>query len=490
MSQTQDLIVDGETQPLQKRGITEKTASLFGYQTAIYKGRPVQIANYSGTASPHRVAQKIRTKDKDFFWKGAVKEAEPLWGMSLWRDEGKMVVITEGEIDAMSVSQTQGNKWPVVSLKDGAQSAAKSISKALEWLEGYERVVLMLDQDEAGQSAAREAAMCLSPGKARIARLPMKDPNEMLVAGRGKEIIDAIWGAKGFRPDGIVQLGEIKDRVKQPNEVGLPWCFKTLTDMTYGRRTGEVYAIGAGTGVGKTDFLTQQAVFDLVELGEPVGMFFLEQQPVETAKRLAGKQALKRFHVPDDGWDTEELSTALDQLDEQGNLYLYDHFGSTDWDIIQQRIRYLARSEGVRLFYLDHLTALVSGTSDERVELERVMSEIGSLVKELDITLHLVSHLATPEGKPHEEGGRVMIRHFKGSRAIGYWCHFMFGLERDQQDPSEPTYLRGLKDRYTGRATGMTIPLEYDSGSGLLIEPSGDNEFLNQEENDDDQSPF
>jgi len=482
-------LIEGEARSLPKRGINETTARKFRYQVGTHKGRPVQIANYAGVDGRPGAGQKIRTKDKEFFWKGSPSDSEPLWGMSQWRDDGKIVVITEGEIDAMSVSQIQSNKWPVVSLKDGAHSAVKSISKAVDWLENFERVVFMFDQDEPGMDAAREAALCLSPGKARIAQLPLKDPNEMLLANRGREVVDAIWSAKPHRPDGLVSLGEIKEQTKQPLDVGLPWWGEKLTSLTYGRRAGEVYTLGAGTGVGKTDFLTQQAVYDLVELGEPVGMFFLEQQPVETAKRLAGKAAHRRFHVPDGSWTHDELDEALDSLDAQGQLYLYDHFGSCDWDIIQKRIRYLARSEGVRLFYLDHLTALVSGTDNERVELERVMSEIGSLVKELQITLHLVSHLSTPEGKPHEEGGRVMIRHFKGSRAIGYWSHYMIGLERDQQEVGSHTVLRVLKDRYTGQATGETIALEYDAEAGLMAEAK-DNPFTDDEEQNDGSEPF
>src|SRR5690606_11763508 len=81
---------------------------------------------------------------------------------------------------------------------------------------------------------------------------------------------------------------------------------------------------------------------------------------------------------------------------------------------------------------------------------------------------------ATPEGKPHEEGGRVMIRHFKGSRSIGFWSHYMFGLERNQQadDPVErtTTTFRILKDRHTGRATGQTFFLGYDPKEGMLFE--------------------
>lgn len=67
-----------------------------------------------------------------------------------------------------------------------------------------------------------------------------------------------------------------------------------------------------------------------------------------------------------------------------------------------------------------------------------------------------------------------MIRHFKGSRAIGFWSHFMFGMERDQQaeDDAEKhtTTFRVLKDRYTGMATGRVFLLGYDHDEGALTQ--------------------
>jgi twinkle protein len=130
----------------------------------------------------------------------------------------------------------------------------------------------------------------------------------------------------------------------------------------------------------------------------------------------------------------------------------------------------------VQYVFLDHLTALAAAEEDERVALERIMADMGSLVKRLDIALILVSHLATPEHGSHEEGARVTIRQFKGSRAIGFWCHFMFGLERDQQSEDDSTRttttFRVLKDRYTGRATGATFALGYDRDTGMLFEKS------------------
>jgi twinkle protein len=67
------------------------------------------------------------------------------------------------------------------------------------------------------------------------------------------------------------------------------------------------------------------------------------------------------------------------------------------------------------------------------------MKEMAALANELQIIILFVSHLTTPEGKPHEEGGRVTIRHFKGSRAIGFWSHFMFMTRMGFGLGEEPT---------------------------------------------------
>ncbi|NIR15301.1 MAG: toprim domain-containing protein, partial [Desulfobacterales bacterium] len=67
--------------------------------------------------------------------------------------------ITEGYLDAMSVSQVQNHKWPVVSVPNGAAGAANAIRKNLKWLEdNFEEIVLMFDMDEDGQKAALECA--------------------------------------------------------------------------------------------------------------------------------------------------------------------------------------------------------------------------------------------------------------------------------------------------------------------------------------------
>ena len=479
-------LLTGEFKSLQKRGLTEDTCRKFGYQVGRDKNDTlVQIAPYYDEAGA-MVAQKIRYANKDFKFIGEPKRVV-LFGSNLWNN-GKKLVITEGEIDAMSVSQAQNNKWPVVSIPNGAQGAKKSLAKCLDYLNGFEEIILMFDQDEPGRKAAVECAELFAPGKCKIASLPLKDANECLQAGREQDIIQAIWNAKPYRPDGLVSVADLMDELTKPVEIGYPWWLQPLTDLTFGRRKGEIYGLGAGTGVGKTDFLTQQIAYDITTLGMKVGTIFLEQKPTETAKRVAGKIKGRRFHVPNSGWSQEELVDAVQGLN--GKLVMYDSFGETEWDVIKGKIRFMAVAEGIELIYLDHLTAMAD-TADEKGSLEQIMKEMAGLANELGIIITFVSHLTTPEGKPHEEGGRVTIRHFKGSRAIGFWSYFMFGLERDQQhdDPvlRQVTTFRILKDRYTGQATGETIYLGYDGDTGLLSQIEG-NPFEDSTFKDETQS--
>ncbi len=477
--------IEGEYAALPSRSISEDVCKRFKYQVGTvpddYPAKPgsrlhalrgewVHIENYFD-ASGTRVGQKLRAKDKQFAVIGDVGGV--FFGRQAVPAGGKQIVITEGAIDALSYAEVRKN-WPVVSIPNGAESAPATLKANLEWLETFDKVILCFDNDDPGQKAAEACKFILSPGKTFIAKLnpEYKDFNEALDAGDVKSILNAVYEAEEVRPDGLVDIDDIIDEALKPVDWGLPWFIPELTKLTYGRRFREIYAFGAGTGVGKTDVFMEQVNYDVNVLGERVGLLFLEQKPAETAKRVAGKLANRRFHVPDAGWTEDELREAVFKL--RGKVTLYDSFGQTEWDSVKVRIRHMALSQGIRIFYLDHLTALAD-TSDEKGSLEQIMKEMAGLADELNIIIHFISHLSTPEGTPHEEGGRVMIRHFKGSRSIGFWSFYMFGLERDQQadDPSERhrSTFRVLKDRYTGQATGQTFQLGYNAETGRIVLP-------------------
>lgn len=486
-----DLLDMGEYIGLDSRRLTASTCEHFGYHCRDFKGKPAQVANYFD-ADGKLVGQKVRTPGKRFSWFGDQHEALP-FGATKFPRTGLKVVVTEGELDAMSVSQAQQNKYPVVSIQCGAGGQIrKYMAEHREYFNGFDEVVLMFDMDEPGRRAAEIAAAVIGH-KARIATLPgqYKDASDMLVDGNTKGIIDAIWRAEEYKPEGIVAMGDILDAAFEPAERGLSWPFESLTDLTYGIRMGEVYAIGAGTGTGKTDFFTQTVAHLVEEHKQKVGYFALEQMPKETAVRIAGKMVRRPLHIPDVEPASETDRKRIKEVT-AGKVFLYDSFGANEWASVKDKMEYLVHAEGVKYFFLDHLTAFVAMETDERKALDSIMAEIGAFVKKHEATIFLISHLNTPQGTPHEEGGRVYVRHFRGSRSIGFWCSFIIGLERNQQaedkEERKVTTVRVLKDRFTGRATGEIFHWTYDCDSGMLAECSpwdpdaADYGFTSQEE--------
>lgn len=463
-------LISGQYQDLIKRGIREDTCRKFGYQVGEYQGSTVHIAPYYD-ASGTLIAQKIRTPKKDFSVLGKINDAQ-LFGAQLW-NSGKKIVVTEGEVDCLSVSQVQGNKWPVVSVPNGAQGAKKAIQKNLEYLDKFEEVIFMFDQDEPGKRAAAECVQLFSPGKAKIATLPLKDANECLQKGQQEAIVQAIWNAKSYRPDGILSGEELWDSVATDDvipSVAYPW--EALNALTKGARKGELVTLTAGSGVGKSA-VVREIAHHLIKSGETVGMIMLEENPKRTALGLMGIEINKPLHLSREGVDESTLKASFDNTLGTGRVFLYNHFGSSDIDNLLNRVRFLAKGCGCGWIILDHLSIVVSGLGDgdERRLIDNAMTALRTLVEETGVGMFLVSHLKRPEGnKGHEEGATTSLSQLRGSHSIAQLSDMVIGLERNQQGENpNVTTLRVLKNRFSGE-TGQAGYLYYDRDTGRLSE--------------------
>ena len=82
------------------------------------------------------------------------------------------------------------------------------------------------------------------------------------------------------------------------------------------------------------------------------------------------------------------------------SLQLYDYFGSTDVDVVTNRIRYMVQALEVEWIILGHISILVSGlaTHDERKLIDMAMTKLRTIVQELNIGMIVVSHLRRPDG--------------------------------------------------------------------------------------------
>jgi twinkle protein len=86
-------------------------------------------------------------------------------------------------------------------------------------------------------------------------------------------------------------------QARKPPVYGLAWPWPFLTEWTFGRRYGEVYSFGAGTGVGKSDLLNT-VVAQTILAGEKFAAFNYESAPAVSLKAIVGKMMRRRFHIP------------------------------------------------------------------------------------------------------------------------------------------------------------------------------------------------
>ena len=469
LSQITDFIL-GEIKALKKRGINASTAKKWDYRTAIHGDSTVQVANYRDHGR-EITGQKIRYPDKTFSWRGT--SSKKFWGQHKWKG-GRMLTVTEGEIDALSISQLNECRWPVVSVPDGVQSAKSIFKKNLEWLEKFDQIKICFDQDEVGQKAAEDCAVLLSPGKAFIVSLPLKDANEMLMQGRIEELNSALWEAQPWRPDGIVGVDEVwENYLRTEIEDSYQYPFNGLNEKLRGIRKQEIVCITAGAGQGKSQ-VAKEIAFHLIQNSLKVGYVALEESNLKTLIGLLSLHLNTPYHlgkISDD--DKEKMEWAIKDLHLPDKLHFYDHWGSLDEDNLMARLRFLAKGFDCDFIVLDHISIVVSGldTNDERRTIDVLMTKLRSFVQETQVGLIIISHLKKPFGaKGYEEGAQTSLNSLRGSASIAQISDNVFGLERDQQgeDPDLVT-VRVLKNRLSGE-TGVACHLRYNRGTGRLKE--------------------
>ena len=178
------------------------------------------------------------------------------------------------------------------------------------------------------------------------------------------------------------------------------------------------------------------------------------------------------LHLEDD-IDPDEVKTSFDRLTSSRNLYLYNHFGSLDPDVLLEQIRYLATVDGVQIVILDHITIVTSGLDldNERRAIDVTMTKLRSLCESTGIALILVSHLRRPQGQAHEEGREISTSDLKGSSGLLQLSDVVLGASRNQVGEAserQRLQLKILKSRHTGM-TGEVDKLLYDQDTGRLI---------------------
>ena len=462
---------------LKTRGISADICRKYGYGVSKAKHEIIQVANYYWQGE--LVAQHIRTRDKHFFWRGNTEQME-LFGAHTRHENAHTLIITEGEIDALSVAQSVNNKfYTVVSVPSGAQSAAKYLKMNYELLDTFNKVILWFDNDDAGLKALKDCAEIIPGGKLYFVHSETyKDANEVLQKKGAGAIQELISTAQLYKPEALVEARDISldALLKTPGDLVYKTNFKGLNKFIHGLKKQELTIIGAGTGVGKSTFLRHLTYHLLENYPElKIAYLALEETNLET---LIAFIAIDNKVKYGDLWEDRSI-ISKEAFEKSYNkfkdrLLLFDKFGWVSPDEVLKKMEYAVRAWGADFIFLDHLTMLTYSLDlhhNERRSIDHLIAKLRTMINTLPAGIVTVSHLNMKSQKAHEEGGRVTLEHLRGSGSIKQLADLVLALERNTQSPDpdkkHQLKLRVLKSRVTGE-TGVCSILKYTSG--VLIE--------------------
>lgn len=462
MAKTQGLI-DGEYANIVTRALTKKTCEFYGYM--INKEKGVHIANYFDDAG-NIVMQQLRDAEKNFPILGNKEYNETLWGLDKFTaNKNVFLTITEGQIDAMSVAQAFDCKYPVVSLPNGAKSAAQVIQRNMHKLTGYKYVVLAFDNDKDGKTATEQCIKLFEPGYVRVAKWALKDANDLLKADRVAEIRQTIYSAVEYVPDPVITGQALLDSLNNYQSETREWPWKIANQKIAPIRIPALYTIAAKPQTGKTEFVSE-IMRDVIQSGGKVGVVALEQTVQQVLLKLTSTiTGIDLTNITNRDYTEEEKESCRKVAD---SIVIFDHitFGS-DLKNIVDAVPYMVKVFGCKFIIFDNLSySATSLSTDERLGIDKAMIAFKESTIRHNYTLFNVVHLKRDSG--FDEGPDM--DQIRGSQGVSMYSDYIIGLDRDISSESNKNILEAhvLKDRFSGQDTGKVFKLKFNTKTRQL----------------------
>ncbi len=299
----------------------------------------------------------------------------------------RTIVITEGEIDALSLA---AYGYPAVSVPFGGGSGGKHnwIENEFDHLESFETIFLATDMDPPGEEAAREIASRLGRHRCYRVRLPRKDANDCLTAGIDSATIKAAFSsAQSFAPEGLRRASDYKDQViglfwpEPEKHLGYTVPYPKLQDKLH-FRPAELTLWSGASGAGKSQLLSDCIPHWIAQ----------KSRLCLASLEMKGEQSLRRLTKQTGGLEQptkETIERILHFLDE--GLILYEHVGKSSVDTLLEVFDYCRARYGCDQFIIDSLMRL-GIASDDYARQEQAVYKMVDWAVLNSVHIHLVAH--------------------------------------------------------------------------------------------------
>ena len=470
------------------RGIDDNVYAKFGVRHAFAEDTgEVMEQYYPCTQEGQLVGYKVREVPKNFYSKGRTGADCELFMQFKFNRGGKYIVITEGEIDALSAYQmlaeyteSKGGifETAVVSPTTGANSH-KQIAGQFRFFDSFENIIISYDNDKAGQTATEQLLKVLPKGKVKIMPMRYKDANEYLEKDKAKEFVNDFYEAKKQVPVGVLASSKLYDRIMGQTAVAKipfpPFMSKLNELFVGGMPLGHIVNIAADTGIGKTTLVNELIYYWIFNSPHTVGIVSMELDAGQYGEVLLSRHLEKKLALIESQDEkiaylsTDRVIEKAKELtikeDGDSRFYLLDNRDGSIEEI-QDTVEELVSACGAKVIVLDPLQDILDGLSNE--EQAEFMKWAKGFIKSHGITFIFINHMRkTPAG----QNGADSEQNIMGSSTIIKSASANILLKRDKMAESEITRNSTEISVTKNRVCGLTGPagfIYYDNATHTL----------------------
>lgn len=378
---------------------------------------------------------------KDFYSLGSVSKLNAFFGQTLNHKE--TLVIVGGQVDCISSIQmlTQGlSRYPsrvpvVVSAMCGESSTADFIKTHYDWVNKFSKVILALDNDQAGLEAVEKAKEVLDPATTLVATYSLKDANEYLVPKNKKTAndftSDVFWNATPVKSYGVKGSKELLQGARlrlQQDKIPFPAFLSDLAEgftdksLWLGEWVNWISSVSSGKSTvfdawmvsWALDSPYRQAIMSYEADWKSFGVKIASLATARAVLRIEGKENRLK-------WIDENEDAILRLLeDENGN----DRFEFVDElpqsvEDAKDLINFLVKVKGIKVLWIDPMLDFLSICANKQ-EYDGLILFLDSIRMTEDVTIMCSMHTRKnlSSGANGSSGGEIQEEDAYGGREV------------------------------------------------------------------------
>tara|TARA_R100001440_G_scaffold4549_1_gene10417 strand:- start:8676 stop:10382 length:1707 start_codon:yes stop_codon:yes gene_type:complete len=381
-------------------------------------------------------------------------------------------VIVEGEMDALSCHEAGIPN--VVSVPNGATLNSNNLDyldNCIDYFDKKEKIILAVDQDEAGQALQQELIRRLGAEVCFLATFEdCKDANEYLLKHGKQKLVQRINQARPVPLENVTTFKDIENEVTDFVENGFKPGYQVGLqnfDDIFSTYTGQFITVTGIPSSGKSDFVDQMVIGYNINYGWKTAFASPENAPTYLhAHKLMRKtwQGMPtRGDIKSDKWN--RVANHIND-----NFFFIDMERYTLESVLRKGAE-LVKRKGIKCLVIDPFNKIRdvdSKTEDINRYTMEYLTKIESFAKKFDVLVFIVAH---PTKMYRDKDGQIEEPKMYNIKGGGEWYDASYHgilVHRNYEEKTVKAKILKVKFQNLGE-NGAEAHFKWDAASGCFI---------------------